>query len=322
VPTVLRWLRSALRGEVSTADLESRRRAGAIAYSLAQEAEGVTETGRGARLFKLCAWNAFALQTIADTLIDCDAQDDPATAGYVPRSTLRYATACVDQVPRWISCARVVRDDPEARLAAPLPASLPPWRYDESTTRGELHGLRTAYEALQPRVETGFQALAGAQAVDTGRLGHMRRMLAEMQSSAEYAEAIMRPNLGPVDRGEVRARLLQALRSAFELGQVLVLPTLTDVVQTHSRELDEPSIAATLSWLDLDSNCLVLDCTGQRVGFVQRVRGDRTTGELHAIEVGAGAEHADLVVPSAAVAAIRPGEVVLSVRRDELAPRG
>jgi len=319
---VLRWLRSALRGEVSTADLESRRRAGAIAYSLAQEAEGVTETDRGARLFKLCAWNAFALQTIADTLIDCDAQDDPATAGYVPRSTLRYATACVDQVPRWISCARVVRDDPEARLAAPLPASLPPWRYDESTTHGELHGLRTAYEALQPRVETGLQSLAAAQAVEAGRLGHMRHMLAEMRSSAEYAEAIMRPNLGPVDRGEVRAGLLQALRSAFALGQVLVLPTLTDVVQTHSPEPDEPSIAATLSWLDLDSNCLVLDCTGERVGFVQRVRGDRTTGELQAIEVGAGAEHADLVVPSAAVAAIRPGEVVLSVRRDELAPRG
>ena len=115
---MLRWLRSALRGEVSTADLESRRRAGAIAYSLAQEAEGITETDRGARLFKLCAWNAFALQTIADTLIDCDAQDDPATAGYVPRSTLLYATACVDQVPRWISCARVVPVPVDGVLAA------------------------------------------------------------------------------------------------------------------------------------------------------------------------------------------------------------
>lgn len=311
---LLRWLRSTLRGEVSTADLESRRRAGAIAYSLAQEADGVTETDRGARLFKLCAWNAFALQTIADTLIDCDTQDDPATAGYVPRSTLRYAIACVDQVPRWISCARVVRDDPEARLAAPLPASLPPWRYDEPTTRGELHGLRTAYEALQPRVETGVQA---AQ-VEPARLAQMRRLLAEMRSSAEYAEAIMRPNLGPVDRGEVRARLLKALRNAFELGQMLVVPTLTDVVQTHSPERDEPSIAATLSWLDLDTNCLVLDSTGQRVGFVQRVRGDRATGELHGIEVGVGTGHADLFVPSAAVAALRPGEVVLSIRRDEL----
>ena len=317
---MLRWLRSTLRGEVSTADLESRRRAGALAYSLAEEADEVTETDRGARLFKLCAWNAFALQTIADTLIDCDAQDDPATAGYVPRSTLLYATACIDQVPRWISCARVVRDDPEAQLAAPLPSSLPPWRYDESTTHGELHGLRSAYEALQPRVETGLQALTATQLIDPSRLGHMRRMLAEMRSAAEYAEAIMRPTLGPVDRGEVRARLLQALRSAFELGQVLAVPTLTDVLQRRSSEPAEPSIAATLSWPDLDSTCLVLDCARQRVGFVKRVRGDHTTGELHAIEVDGGSEHPDLVVPSAAVAAIRSGEVVLSIRRDELGP--
>jgi hypothetical protein len=315
---VLRWLRSTLRGEVSTADLESRRRAGAIAYSLAEEADALDGDDRGAQLFRLCAWNAFALQTIADTLIDCDTEDDPATAGYVPRSTLRYATACVDHVPRWINCARVVRDDPEARLAAPLPASLPPWRYDESTTAGELHGLRTAYEALQPRVETALQALAVAQSVEAARLGQMRRMLAEMRSSAEYAEALMRPNLGPVDRGEVRAGLLTALRRAFELGQVLVVPTLTDVVRTHSPERDEPSIAATPSWLDLDTKCIVLDSTGHRIGFVQRARGDRTTGELRGIEVSVGAGHADLFVPSAAVAAIRPGEVVLSVAREEL----
>jgi hypothetical protein len=199
---------------------------------------------------------------------------------------------------------------------------LPPWRYDESTTRGELHGLRAAYEALQPRVETGLQALAASETVDAARLGQMRRLLAQMRSSSEYAEAIMRPNLGPVDRGEVRARLLTALRTAFVLGQVLVLPTLTDVVQSRIPESDEPAIAATPTWLDVDTNCLVLDCAGERVGFVLRVRGDRATGELRAIEVGAGTGNADLVVPSAAVAAIRPGEVVLSIRRDQLDPAG
>jgi hypothetical protein len=292
VSALLRWLRSALRGEVSTADLESRRRAGAIAYSLAEEADALEGTDRGAQLFRLCAWNAYALQTIADTLIDCDAEDDPATAGYVPRSTLRYATACVDQVPTWIRCARVVRGDPDARLAAPLPASLPPWRYDEPTTRGELHGLRTAYEALQPRVETGLQAAR----VEPARLAQMRRML------------------GDVDRGEVRARLLQALRHAFELGQALAVPTLTDVMRSHG---DEP-IARTLSWLDVDTNCVILDCAGERVGFVLRVRGDRATGELRGIDVNVGTGRPDLFVPSAAVAAIRPGEVVLSVARDEI----
>lgn len=312
---MLRWLRSTLRGEVSTADLESRRRAGAIAYSLAEEADALEGSDRGAQAFRLCAWNAFALQTIADTLIDCDADDDPATAGYVPRSTLRYATACVDLVPTWVRCARIVRGDPHAQLAGPIPASLPPWQYDEPTTRGELHGLRAAYEALQPRVETGLQALATSQTIEPARLGHMRRMLAEMTSAAEYAEAIMRPNLGPVDRGEVRARLLGALRHAFELGQVLVMPTLTDVAQMQSHE---PAIARPLSWLDVDTNCLVLDCEGRRVGFVQRTRGDRATGAFDGVDVNVGTGRPDLSVPSSAVAAIRPGEVVLSVRREQL----
>jgi hypothetical protein len=314
VAGLLRWLRSTLRGEVSTSDLESRRRAGAIAYSLAEEADALEGNDRGARVFRLCAWNAFALQTIADTLIDCDAEDDPATAGYVPRSTLLYATACVDLVPTWISCARVVRGDPQADVAARLPASLPPWRYDEPTTRGELHGLRTAYEALQPRVETGLQAATA----EAARLGQMRRMLAEMTSSAEYAAALMRADLGPVDRGEVRARLLKALGHAFELGQVLAVPTLTDVAHARRAEGDAPSIARQLSWVDVDTNCIVLDSAGLRVGFVQRVHGDRSTGELRGIDVNVGSGRPDLSVPPDAVAAIRPGEVVLSVRHDEL----
>jgi hypothetical protein len=307
---VLRWLRSTLHGEVSTADLESRRRAGAIAYSLAEEADALDASNRGTQLFKLCAWNAYALQTIADTLIDCDTQDDPATAGFVPRSTLRYATACVDQVPTWIRCARVVRGDPDAQLTAGLPAVLPPWVYDEPTTGGELHGLRTSYEALQPRVETGLQA---AQ-LDPARLAQMRRMLAEMTSAAEYAAAILRPNIGPVDRGEVRARLLNALSHAFELGQVLALPTLTDVVPRRR----EDSIARTLTWLDVDTNCVVLDSSGQRIGLVQRVRGNRATGEFGGIDVNVGTGRADLFVPPAAVAVIRSGEVALSVPREAL----
>ena len=311
---MLRRLRSTLRGEVSTAELESRRRAGALAYSLAEEADALEGSDRGAQIFRLCAWNAFALQTIADTLIDCDTEDDPATAGYVPRSTLLYASACVDQVPRWISCARVVRGDPQADLANRIPASLPRWRYDEPTTRGELHGLRMAYEALQPRVETGVQAATA----DPARLGQMRRMLAEMTSSAEYAAAIMRADLRAVDRGEVRARLLDALRHAFELGQVLAVPTLTDIVQGHRDEPEEPSIARPLSWIDVDTNCIVVDSARQRVGFVLRVRGDRATGEFGGIDVNVGTDRPDLFVPPAVVAAIRSGEVVLSVPRAEL----
>ena len=148
MPGFINWLRSTIRGEVSAADLYLRRGAGTAAYSLADEAAAAEGVDRGTRLFRVCAWNAFALQTIADTLIDVDAANDPATAGYVPQSTLNFASDCVDRVPDWIRLARVVQSDPSARVRD-LPARLPVWRRDESTRASELQGLRSAYEALE-----------------------------------------------------------------------------------------------------------------------------------------------------------------------------
>jgi hypothetical protein len=307
---VLRWLRSTFRGEVSTGELEARRRAGAIAYSLAEEADATDGDDRSARLFRLCAWNAFAFQTIVDTMIECDARDDPATAGYVPRSTLRFTSPCADLVPRWIRYARMAQGDPDLKLADRLPASLPKWRHDEPTTRGELVGLRTAYEALQPRVETSLQALAAGE-TEAHTLAQLRRMLAEMTSAAEYAAALMRPDLGPVDRGEVRFHLLEALRRVLELGQVLALPSLLEVVNAQRLDDDDIPLAAGLSWLAIQPGWLVLDSTRARVGMVARVRGDRLTGELAAVEVSTAADRPDLVVAPEEIATIADCEIVL-----------
>jgi len=295
---VLRWLRSTLRGELSIAGLEARRRAGGIAYSLIDEADELDSTDRGAQLFRLCAWNAYALQTIADTLIECDARDDPPTAGYVPRSTLLYSTACVEPVPAWVRRARIVQGDPHARLGVGLPAHLPPWRHDEPTTHGELHGLRTAYETLQARVESSVQGLpAGEESKIRARAG---RMLGQMSSCLEYVDAIMRPDLGPVDRGEARDRLLEALGGAFELGQLVAFPALADA-----------------TWLEIEAGWLVLDCAGNRVGFVQRIYGDRGSGEFSGIDVDAGIA-GGVHVPAGAVSTIDPGEITLRVQREEL----
>src|SRR6184192_3142821 len=141
----LRWIRSSLHGEVSAAELQARRAAGTAAYALIEEAAAAEGADRGTRLFRLCAWNAFALQALADQLLDVDTADDPATAGYVPRSTLGFASACLDEVPHWIRQARVVQSDPTARIGGTLPARLPPWRHDEPTRQSELHGLRSGY---------------------------------------------------------------------------------------------------------------------------------------------------------------------------------
>jgi hypothetical protein len=300
-----------MRGEVSAAPLEARRRAGSIAYSLAEEADATEGTDRGAQLFRLCAWNAYAFQTLVDTMIDCDARADPATAGYVARSTLRFVDPCVDQVPQWIRYARMAQGDPNLHLDNRLPASLPEWLHDEPTTGTELVGLRTAYEALQPRVETSLQALAASGSADPGTLAQLRRMLAEMTSAAEYAVALLRPDLGPVDRGEVRWRLLDALGQAIDLGQVLAMPSLLDVVSTQRRRRGDVPFDDGRTWLEIDPGWVVFDRERRKVGTVGSVRGDRITGELDGIDVATAADRPDVVVTPNEIATIGTGEIVL-----------
>ena len=312
--TLLRWVRSTLRGEASAADLSARLRGGSIAYSLAEEAEAATGDERGVQLFRLCAWNAFALQTIAGRLIEVDAQRDPGTAGYVPRSTLRFASDCVDEVPRWIRNARVLQGDPTARIAAELPARLPKWHLEAPTTLGELECLRAVYDALAPRVESGVEAYVGPPRISAD----LRRTRAEMSNAADFVEAVLRPGLGPADRGEVRWRLLDALGRVYLLGQLLAVPTLCEAARVEQERQEGLRTTTGASWLQVEPGWLVLDCEGERVGLVERTVGDRLTSELERIDVTAGVDTATVCVPSSAVATIDLGEIRLAVSRQEL----
>lgn len=302
VQSFIRRLRSSLRGEFSAADLEARRNAGAAAYAIAEEAAAADGDDRGTVLFRVCAWNAFALQTIADTLLDADAAYDPATAGYVPRSTLNYVSECLDLVPVWIKLARVAHADPSYR-APGLPERLPRWVHDEPTTLGELHGVRVAYEALQPRVESDLLALEPSA---PPQLGQLRRMRAEMTNAAELAYASWSPHASAGTRGEIRWRLLEALERAFMLGQLIAMPTLCELQRADD------------SWLQIFRGWPVLDRDGASIGPVNRVLGDRGTGVFEGIEVATGIGSLPLIVPAHAVATIGLGEVKLSVTREEL----
>ncbi len=205
----------------------------------------------------------------------------------------------------------MAQGDPDLHLGDRLPAALPLWKHDEPTTTGELVGLRTAYEALQPRVETSLQALAAGGTVGPHELAQMRRLLAEMTSAAEYAIALLRPGLGPVDRGEVRWRLLDALGQAIDLGQVLAMPSLLEVVRAQRNQRDDVPLAAGLSWLDVEPGWMVLDNTRTRVGRVARVRGDRSTGELAGIDIATASDRPDRAASPDEIAEITLGEVRL-----------
>src|SRR5205814_856536 len=129
-------------------------------------------------------------------------------------------------------------------------------------------------------------------------LAQLRRVHAEMTSAAEIAQASWSPHANAVGRAEVRWRLLDALQHAFLLGQLLALPSLC--------EIDLPA-AEGPSWL--------------QIGRVDRVLGDRGTGEFEGLDVGASISSRPLRVPAHAIAEIDAGEVKLSVTREELPVR-
>jgi hypothetical protein len=301
---LIRWLRSALHGEVSAGELEARRAAGTVAYSLAEEAER-----GGEPLFRLCAWNAFALQTIADKLLEADSAADPATEGYVPRSTALYMGECLDLVQHWIRFARVAQSDPAARAPTALPARLPPWEHDEPTRRSELDGLRAAYEALQARVDTALTAESPAE---------LRRISAEMRSAADYAVAIWFANAGPIERGEIRTYLLEALQHAFTLGQLLAMPTLAELERVRRDRLAGLPLGPRASWLQIGPGWPVLDSAGEAVGLVYRVGGDRATGRFEGVDVSRSVGSGGLHVPAEVIEQIEAGQIRLSVPRAAL----
>jgi hypothetical protein len=293
---------------VSSENLESRRAIGAAAYGLFEDAEAWLGNDRGSQYFRLCAWNAFALQTIADSLLDADTVADPATSGYVPRSTLGFARACLDEVPDWLSLARGMRTDPDPRIAARLPARLPHWVRDEPTRASEVRGLQDAYEVLRARTEMKVHALTGRDRASA----ECRHLCAEMQGDADYAAQVAMRGAGPVERGEARSHALRALQQAFTLGQILALPTLVELERVeHDHEEDLPP-SETPSWLQIGPGWAVVDASGRLVGTVARICGDRSTGEFGGLDIAAGVQTPIRHVEPDEIGAIRRGEIQLS----------
>ena len=267
---MIRWLRSALQGEVRPGARGAARRRLVRVLALPKKPR------RMSPLFRLCAWNAFALQTIADKLIEADSAADPATEGYVPRSTLGYMSVCVDLVQHWIPPGphRPERSRCARRGAARPAAGLASRR--AHCRESELQGLRAAYEALQARVETALTASSAPE---------LRRVDAEMRSAADYATAIWHPKAGAAERERPACISSRRSSTAFTLGQLLALPTLGEIERVRSDRGAGLPLRSHPSWLQIGSGWPVLDGVRETVGLVYRVCGDRATGQPDGVDV-------------------------------------
>jgi len=291
-----------LGGEVSVADLDARRGAGT---ALTRPRRG--ERGRRGRqehpgLFRLCAWNAFALQTIADTLIAATQPLIPRPR-LRPRPTLSYASACLDAVPSGIRQAVSVISDPAARIAAICRASSA-MAADEPTNTSSFADCARPYEALQLASRADLEPSRGGTARSRAvTLAHLRRVCAEMASNADYANAL---DLRTPGRS-IAARCVGACSMPPARIRARAVARAADTRRNRARARRPRCPGSNLVGriLATDRTCWpVLDRTGVNLGLVQRRRVTGRPVSSKESNVDTSLSSTTLHIPPEAIAAI------------------
>lgn len=242
-PGLVTRLAAALHGEVAATTVEAYRRAGSVAYQDMTDAEqlrgSLAESGGGlwaatpaqaSRL--LCAWNAFALQTLGDELVEADYRADPRTAGFLPPVTAEQAAAFLGEVEDWSGRARRAASDTTydvtAEIAVPIP--LPAWVKAEPCPPAHLAAMLAAARAMRGRAEAALADLTRT-APPQGKeeaAGRLQGMAAEADSVTGFGEALWSPGATAEVHERVENSLRRGIDAYYRLGQLLAMPALLD----------------------------------------------------------------------------------------------
>jgi hypothetical protein len=236
-------LAAAMHGEVSATTVEAYRRAGAAAYQDILDADQVradlAASGAGqwgaspAQASQLlCAWNAFALQTLGEELIDADYRADPRTVGFLPPVTAEQAAAFLGEVEHWSSRARRAASDPGYDAAAEfaLPEPLPNWVRAQPCPLSHLKAMMAAGQAMRAHAEAALADLIRVDPPPGKRdaAARLRGMAGEADSAVAYGEALWSPDAGARVHEQALNSLRRGMSAYFELGQLLAMPALLD----------------------------------------------------------------------------------------------
>lgn len=228
-----------LQGEIPADVVEAYRRAGAEVYALLDDLETLrleaTAAGLDAWSIEpatqaalLCGWNAFALQLVADQLLDADYEANPATVGYLPAVTSEQALAFYGQVPGWLERARRAQSNPGFSLDLAVPAPLPPWAAAEPCPRVHLAAMRAATAQLRRHATAGMAGFHAALDDETRRATHdaVHEVLAEAEASANYAERLWAPEIPAAIHEDIERHSKHAVERFYLLGQLVAMPAL------------------------------------------------------------------------------------------------
>lgn len=172
----------------------------------------------------VCAWNAFALQTLGDAIVDADYEAHPATRGFVSPLSARQAQGFYAQVEPWLTRARQARADPGFVLDVPVPTRLPEWVDStlDPLPASLVEGLMRAMSSLDEQLAAVTVLLP-----PTGEPS-WKEQLDRFLERYESAQGVARRALDLHRAGsarDVNPKVLSGVREAieifFELGQLI-----------------------------------------------------------------------------------------------------
>ena len=227
-PGVFTRMRAALQGERNAATLAALRDAGTAVYEELTHADAETigwDSPTGTCSHALATWNAYALQTLGETLLDADGVD----SGFVPPATFDLAWHWLGQVQPWLSRARQARSSSayDIRTELALPAEQTSWPADP-VSGPHLRGLLDAEARLRERAEYAVYALGGQKrpAYQDDRMERLSQYVAIASAAADYARTLTGSVSEPTTDRIALVNLRQAISGWYQIGQLAAFPAL------------------------------------------------------------------------------------------------
>lgn len=228
---LLRTVLARARGHLATETLEAYRRAGAVVYDLLGDLETTHPnpwtTSLSDQTYRVCVWNAFALQTLGDQMLDADERLEPSSAGFVPPQTYALVLKFYQGSAGWFAAAQQAQHNHRYRPQVELPASLPAWEGATRYPRIFLEALLEATQALRLHVEARWRDFE-QQRPPTDKahlLERLRQKRTRAQTKLDYTLRLLSPSGSSVHPSTVQ-HLRLAVSGYYRLGQLLAMPGL------------------------------------------------------------------------------------------------
>jgi hypothetical protein len=247
-PSVWGRLKALVHGELPTDTLEAYRRAGLAVDELLKDVEdkrldlkiqGIDpwHVDPATQVEFLCAWNAFALQSLGDAFLDADYRADPATVGFLPPITAAQVDALYGHVEEWLSRANQARCNPGYQLDLRVPADLPAWAEVEPCPRQHLEAMLAATDVLRTHAESAMALFdtAHAPADKQGTIHYLHQLLADASTKVDYARRLQGGYVSEELHEQIQRQLEGALEGYYHVGQLLAMPPLADAWRRTAR---------------------------------------------------------------------------------------